>query len=281
MNDKELIDRVVENIKKSKKYKGIYFRTIERVVGDLVLKNAQTNRLRQGFGLVMEKKAKNLLHQIWGAFYASQPDFDKVFLKLSQMYADFDSNLIGIEKLKELILPILHLQSSVKERTSILDEFYQKIFKVTGIPGSIIDYACGLNPLTYLWMGSQDIKYQAYDIDQKEVGFLNSVLKLLSIKNAQVGVGDVLCDDFKYADVVFLLKLLPCLEHQKKDSGLELIKKLPCKYLVVSFPIKSLGGKNVGMAEFYRNNFKKMVENEGCQTTEILFDSELVFVIEK
>lgn len=273
MEDRILIDSISQNIKNSKKYKGIYDKTIERIVGDFVLKFKSQKEI--------EKKSKNLLHQIWGAFYSSQPDFDKAFLKLSGIYANVSADLRDKEKLKELILPVLKLHSSVNERLPILSEFYQKIFEITGVPDSIIDYACGLNPLTYLWMNAPSIKYQAYDIDQKEVDFLNSVTKLLEIKNVQVGLGDVLCDNFEYSDIVFLLKLLPCLEHQKKNSGLELIKKIPCKYVVVSFPIKSLAGKNVGMEDFYSNSFKKMVENEQWQITEILFETELVFVIEK
>ena len=47
---------------------------------------------------------------------------------------------------KEAVLPALQLQSSVRERIPVLPDFYQKIFEITGVPNSIIDYACGLNP---------------------------------------------------------------------------------------------------------------------------------------
>jgi len=206
---------------------------------------------------------------------------------------------------KEVVLPILSLQSSVKERIPILGDFYKKIFEVTGVPDSIIDYACGLNPLTYFWMNLPMVQYKAFDIDEEEVDFLNAAFKLLGVKNVAAHLGDVLCDPAKRsqgplsgptnlesADVVFLLKLLPCLEHQKKNSGIEIIKKLKCKFVVVSFPVKSLGGKKEGMADFYSNNFKKMVESaytessgetkmERWEVKELLFDTELVFVIKK
>lgn len=282
MENKELVDKISQDIKKSKKYRSVYDKTIERIVGDFAIKNSTGNRLRQGFGVSMEKKSKNLLHQIWGAFYASRPDFSKLLHNLAQNYAELNAESRGNKNLKEIILPILNLQSSVKERIPILDTFYKKIFAITGVPNSIIDYACGLNPLTYFWMNvPETTQYQAFDIDEDEVDFLNSVFKFLKIKNVKINLGDVLVDELEYADVVFLFKLLPCLEHQKKDSGIELIKNLQCKYVVVSFPIKSLGGRKVGMVDFYSNNFKKMVEREGWKAGEFLFDTELVFVIKK
>lgn len=244
MNEKE----IVENIKKSKKYKAVYIKTIERVVADCI------NRFGEKRA---EKEAKNLLHQVWGAFKNS-----------------------GVRHLE--ILQILKQHSSTKERISILPEFYKKIFEITGIPNSIIDHACGLNPLTKQWMnlpaskqgGPENCNYKAYDIDQEEIEFLKSM-------GVDANLGDILCDEFMYADVVFMLKLLPCLEHQKKNCSLEILKNQKCKYIVVSYPIKSIGGKNKGMTEFYRKSFTDLVKNEKWGISELLFDTELVFIIKK
>lgn len=241
---------IVENIKNSKKYRVVYIKTIERVVADCI------NRFGEKRA---EKEAKNLLHQIWGAFYKNQPDWGK-----------------------ENILEILKLHSSTAERISILPEFYKKIFEITGIPNSIIDHACGLNPLTKQWMnlpaskqgGPENCNYKAYDIDQEEIEFLKSM-------GVDANLGDILCDEFMYADVVFMLKLLPCLEHQKKNCSLEILKNQKCKYIVVSYPIKSIGGKNKGMTEFYRKSFTDLVKNEKWGISELLFDTELVFIIKK
>ncbi len=268
MQDPELISKISQNIKKSKKYKSVYDKTINRIVRGFALK--YKNKPKE-----IEKKSKNLLHQIWGAFYSKKPDFKKLLDNL-------ENDIKASKSIEESILPILHMQSSVKERIYILDNFYKKIFEITGTPNSIIDYACGLNPLTLFWMDLQKLaQYKAFDIDEDEVNFLNVAYKLSGVKNAKVYLGDILADDFQYADVVFLLKLLPCLEHQKKDSGIEVIKNLKCKYAVVSFPVKSLSGQKAGMADFYSNNFKKLVEKENWQIKEILFDTELVFVIKK
>ena len=261
------INSIIQDIKKSKKYKNVYDKTIERIVRDFCAKGGAAKEI--------EKKSKNLLHQIWGAFYAQKPNFKKLLLNLQK-------NVQEHRGILESVLPILQAQSSVKERIPILDDFYKKIFEVTGIPNTIIDYACGLNPLTYFWMRlPESTMYKAFDIDEDQIIFLRAVFTLLKIPTVQVALQDVLIDSFESADVIFLLKLLPCLEHQKKDSSLEIIKNLSCKYVVVSFPIKSLSGKKSGMADFYSNNFKKMVEQEQLEFTEILFETELVFVIKK
>ncbi len=284
-----LKEEIVENIKNSKKYKTIYIKTIERIVADCIERFGEKRA---------EKEAKNLLHQIWGAFYETRPNFKKVISKLD--IENLEQLSTSKENLKEFIIPILKLQSSVEERISILPEFYEKIFEITGIPNSIIDHACGLNPLTIPWMnlptsqqgGPNTTSYKAYDIDSEEIEFLKTVFsKIHCATKTEFALGDVLSDEFKYADVVFMLKLLPCLEHQKKGCSLDILKKQNCKFIVISYPIKSIGGKEKGMYEFYRNNFKNMISSEdlalrsfgeaGWKVTELLFETELVFVIEK
>jgi 16S rRNA (guanine(1405)-N(7))-methyltransferase len=262
----DIIARITQDIKKSKKYKSVYDKTIERVVtGFAHGKNSKG----------IEKKSKNLLHQIWGAFYSTRPNFNAVVKTIVK-------NIAEGKNAKETLVPVLGLQSSLKERIPILNSFYKKIFEATGVPHSLIDLACGLNPLTYFWMDLPvDTTYQSFDIDEDQIIFLNAVFKMFAVKNVHANVGDCLIDAIGYADIIFMLKLLPCLEHQKKGSGIELIKKLDCKYVVVSFPVKSLSGKKAGMAEFYRNDFKKILEKEKFEFKEVLFYSELVFIVHK
>lgn len=266
--EESIISEIIAGIKKSKKYGSVYDKTIERIVRNFSGKN---NNLKE-----VEKKSRNLLHQIWGAFYPARPDFKKLILKM-------ESDVKSGKNSKEIILPILALQSSVKERIPSLDNLYKKIFEITGIPKIITDHACGLNPLTLPWMNlPETTEYRAFDIDTEQAEFLKSAVNILGLKNKiEIGLGDILADDFDYSDIVFLFKLLPCIEHQKKNSGLEILKKIKCKYAVVSFPAGSLSGKKRGMADFYRDNFKKLVEKENWEIKEILFDTELVFVIKK
>ena len=255
---------IIQKISQSKKYKALYEKTIERVVRDCLTRYPEKEA---------EKRAKNLLHQIWGAYFPSRPHFQKLL-------ADFKQEIENGKNVKEAVRPLLQSQSSIKERLPILDDFYRKIFSVTGVPDSIIDHACGFNPLTYFWL-PQGIKYFGFDIDKNQAEFLKSVFKILNIDRVKIDLGDILTDKFPQADIVFLLKLLPLLEHQQKGSSLEVLKKQRCKYLVVSFPTKTVSGKEKGMIDFYSKQFQDLIRNELWQTEKILFPTELIFIVKK
>lgn len=48
-----------------------------------------------------------------------------------------------------------------------------------------------------------------------------------------------------------LLKVAPCLEQQEPGSTLRFLTDLPARWIVVSFPSRSLGGHARGMVEHY------------------------------
>lgn len=266
MTDQQVAD-LVEKIASSKKYKSLYKPTIERIVRE----SAGRYESKE-----LEMKVRNLLHQAWGAYWETRPNFRKLFDR-------FQEEVGNGKSVEEAVSLILSLQSSTKERLPILADFYRNIFAVTGVPSSVQEQACGLNPLTYFWMDlPKAATYKAYDIDTDEVTFLNDVFKCLGLENqVEVFPGDVLVDKFGYSDIVFMLKLLPCLEYQKKGSGLEILKQQNCRFIVVSYPIKSIKGIEKGMAEFYTQQFEELIKDEDWHYQRLLFDTELVFVINK
>ncbi len=251
---------IVNRLAASAKYRTIYRKTVLRAVN-----NCATERC-----------SRNLLHQIWGAYYGNRPNFTKLL-------RSFEYPLENRYSQEENLKRALALHASTRERLPFLDEFYGKIFELTGTPQSIIDHACGLNPLTLPWMSlAQNAEYRAYDIDTEAVEFLNRVLALVAPgANARVAAGDILADRFPHADVAFLLKLLPVLEHQRKGASVSVLKKQKCEHVVVSFSRETIGGRDVGMTEFYRTWFRELIAPERWDTEEILFPAELVFVIRK
>ena len=267
-------DEIIKKIASSRKYQGLYHKTIERIVKDYLKKYPEK---------AVEKKARQLLHQIWDIFYPTRPDFKKLlekFKETAKIVGGPTSHKLDTRGVKETVLPILKLHASTKERIPILNDFYQKIFEITGKPKTIVDLASGLNPLTYFWL-PQGIKYYGYDIDQEQAQFLTAIFKLLKVNRVKIGLGDIFVDRSPKADIVFLLKLLPLLEHQKKGSSLVTLEKQDAKWLVVSFPTKSLGGKPKNMIDFYSKQFQDLIRNQPWQTEKILFPTELVFVINK
>jgi 16S rRNA (guanine(1405)-N(7))-methyltransferase len=258
MERSELIDRSVKSVLKSKKYKYIYEPTVRRTVEKFVDRYSPKE---------LEKNVKRELHRIWGSFL-SRPDFDKLFKKVRDRV---DSGEDELRVINDLLL----LQSSTKERRGILGSFYKEIFNITGIPNKVVEYGCGINALTYPYMGN-DIEYIGFDIDRELIDFLNSVFKLFSFKGG-CRLGDVLLMDFEDSDITFLLKLLPLLDKRE----LSILESIPSEFIVVSYPTESISGKNVGMVDNYRDSFNSLVKDKGWDIDELLFDKELVFVVGK
>ena len=64
--------------------------------------------------------------------------------------------------------------ASTRERLSILDEFYPTLFGDLPPVNSVLDLACGLNPLALPWMGlAPDAVYHACDIYADQVELIN------------------------------------------------------------------------------------------------------------
>jgi 16S rRNA (guanine(1405)-N(7))-methyltransferase len=128
---------------------------------------------------------------------------------------------------------------------------------------------------------AKNTKYLGIDIDKEEIEFLNKAFKISRLSYFKAKLGDILTDESPKADVIFLLKLLPLLERQQKNISLSILKKLKARFLVVSFPTKTLGGRQKNMVDFYSNWFQDLVRNQTWKIEKIVFPPELVFVIKK
>lgn len=263
MPDTELTTTIVENVLRSKKYKSLYAPTAQRVVEELTGKYSDKD---------LEQAVKKKLHQVYGAFLTN-PNYKKL---LEQVNVSLTK---GASK-ENIVANILKLQSSTAERAPFITAFYQKIFEHTGLPKSICEPACGLNALTYLYMGKV-IKYTGYDVDTKQMEFINKVFALLGLDStAHVEPGDIFITQRQPSEVTFYLKTLALLEHQKKGCSLPILKQTQSRFIVVSYPTKSLTGKDKGMEEYYSEYFTKLISQENWRTAKILFPNELVFVID-
>lgn len=259
---------IVDNILQTKKYRYIYRPTVERIVFDLSKRYPQKEWLKQ---------SKKKLHQIWGAYF-TRPNFAKLGRELKAQ----SSKLKTFESLRDdiFIRELLELQTSTKERLPIYEKYYKKIFNITGRPKKILEYGCGVNALSYPWMGD-DIEYCGYDVDRELIDFINIVLAECELGRARVKLGDVFEEKFELADIYLLLKVLVLFERQQKNYTLSLLEKIPARHVVVSFPTKSISGRDRGMKKYYQNMFYELVSEKKWQVSEIVFDNEIVFVVNK
>ncbi len=261
---KKLIHKTVNNVLEVSKYESLYEPTVRRIVEQLVDRYPVKK---------LEKAVRKQLHRIWGAYF-TRPDFDKLFERIEDTHKQGTSD-------KEILWDLLRLQTSTDERLEIIHDYYKKIFDITGVPDKIAEYGCGVNALTYPWM-EEEIEYVGFDVDKELIKFINNVFKLLGYTpKANVRLGDVLIGDFEDSDITLLLKVLILFERQVSGVELDILRGIPSRYIVVSYPTQSISGKRKGMVEKYRSDFYKLVQAEGWLIREILFSNEIIFIIEK
>ena len=228
------------------------------------------------------KQTKTALHQITGAYLAQRPKYSQILQTLTEARAS------GSEaQWREACLQQLALHASTAERLPFLEEFYSAIFAHVTPPKRIIDLGCGLNPLTLPFMHLPlEAEYFAYDMDSEMMGFLNDYLRLAGVR----GEGKV-CDILTQADLellsvqpsdlVLLFKVLPLLDQWDKSAVPALLRALPAKQIVITYPTRSLGGKGKGMEQHYTTRFEGIVEGESWNITTLYFPNEIAFIIAK
>ncbi|MCL2498742.1 MAG: hypothetical protein FWE90_00220 [Defluviitaleaceae bacterium] len=204
-----------------------------------------------------DKAVKTRLHQLYGAYV--QPSAYKKAVAV-----------LNINN-KALSVPeaggILRLHASTRERLPHYPDFYRFIFEHVPPPESIVDLGCGFNPfsLPFLFEASPDIQaklqtYYAYDICTQQAELLNRFFTVYGLPPAaecrDLATPEPFDSEPPKADLVFMLKLLPVLEAQSPDSGFRLACCLHARHLVITYPLKSLGGKEKGMARHYRHTFE-------------------------
>jgi 16S rRNA (guanine(1405)-N(7))-methyltransferase len=273
-SDDVVLDRVVEAVLGSSKYRHVSIALVREI-----------GRVELGKGRGMKeavKAVKNKLHQVAGAYgegvgEGSNRPYERWLMELREAAGSRD-----VDAVKDVCRRIMGSHASTRERLPILEEFYGRIFEELPPVGSVIDVACGLNPLAIPWMGLADgAGYVAYDIYDDMMGFLSRALGIMGVKG-RGEIRDVVAEPpVEEVDLALVLKAIPCLEQIDKSAGRRLLDGLKAKNMVVSFPVASLGGRNKGMAANYEARFWELAEGREWSVKKLLFKSELVFVVSR
>lgn len=260
------LESVVEEVLKSPKYKSLSVDFVRRVAAQEYPKYASDK--------TAIKAVKNKLHQVGSAYLGGSMPYSKWLKGLIE--ADNE------ETRRAVCRKIMQNHASTKERLPILDDFYRVTLANIAPVSSVVDIACGLNPLTIPWMPLQtDADYYAYDIYRDMTDFLHTCLPILGVQG-HVQVRDI--GQFTPPEKVRLalvLKTLPCLEQVDKTMSLSLLESLQADYLLVSFPVRSLGGKNKGMTATYEAYFTELIADKSWQVKRYEFATELAFLVKK
>ena len=173
------------------------------------------------------------------------------------------------------------MHASTKERLPILADFYQKIFAITGIPTSILDLACGLNPFALPFMNlPASISYRAFDLHQPRIDLINEFFTLLGYP-ATAEKRDILVDPpQERADVAFFFKEAHRFEQRQHGCNRAFWESLNVNYLLVSLPTANLSGSH-SMIDGQRILVERTIKDKPWSVQELVFDTEIVFCINK
>lgn len=263
------LDAVVAAVASAKKYRTLCEDTIRRVARR-ELAGLPGGGLKAGV-----KATKRRLHQAYGAF-EQDIDYEAASRRLEVAYQS------GVRaEVEAACRDVLRLHTSTRERLPIVERFFSGVWALSGTPRSVLDLGCGLNPVALPWMGlGPGCRYVALDVDRQRVAFLNRMLILAGLEPL-ARCQDILVrppDD--PADVAMLLKMSPTLERQEPGSTERLIEALRARFVVISFAVRSLGGREKGMAEHYQRQLLNLAARRGWAVSKLAFESELVFVVQ-
>src|SRR5437899_2970166 len=105
------------------------------------------------------KETKNKLHQIGGAYLDTRGNYA---LWLNELKKAAQSG--NRDNLLQVCAKIMTYHASTRERLPILDQFYTQIFTHLPPIRTVLDIACGLNPLAIPWIPlAENAEYYAYD----------------------------------------------------------------------------------------------------------------------
>ena len=162
------IDKLVKAVQKSAKYQHICAPLIQRI-------GAHELDVRRNLKAAV-KATKGKLHQVAGAYFETSIDYDRAWCDLQQSAAQNSADL------QPTCQALMALHVSTNERLPILDSFYTTTLADVGPIHTVLDLACGLNPLAIPQMPlDTPVTYYAYDIYTDMMAFLHQALPLLGV----------------------------------------------------------------------------------------------------
>jgi 16S rRNA (guanine(1405)-N(7))-methyltransferase len=255
--------RLVEALRGSRKYRYVCDATLSRV--------ARWALRRAGTPAAAPQLARRKLHQVYGA-YVRPEEHRAVEKALASLPA-----VPSAEEVRAVCRRVLGLHASTRERLPIMDRCFVDVFAATGRPRSLLDAACGLGAFALPWMGlAPDAAYIPLDIDTRLADFGNRLLVLLGREPAARCL-DLLGDEtLPDADVTLLLKTVPCLDRQDDGAAAAVLGRIRSRAVVISFPLKSLGGRERGMRAQYDRRIRELLPGGGLRA--LAYPGEVFYV---
>jgi 16S rRNA (guanine(1405)-N(7))-methyltransferase len=267
LND-EALKAITSRLLSSRKYKGLGLP--KETISDLIEQNLPHGKNTRDIEKVVRQKLHNII-----APYLETLDYAAAGAEIKTISPD------DKEAIEEFCVSVLEKHASTRERLPIMTNFYRRIFELTGIPGSILDLACGLNPFALPFMNLPfSTSYRAYDLHQPRIQLINDLLALLN-RPPLAEKMDILVDPPKeQADVAFFFKEAHRFEQRQHGCNRAFWESLNVKYLLVSLPSANLTGSH-SMIDGQRILVERTLKGLPWAVHELIFETEIVFCIDK
>jgi 16S rRNA (guanine(1405)-N(7))-methyltransferase len=273
--DDEAVAMVAGRIAASKRYRGVEEAVVRRLAREELPRAASPDDA--------VKRVKRRLHQAFGAFQPGGSRGTRLEHDLAHLLeaASSDGSRTA---LRAVCRELMARHASTRERLTYLEGFYPAVWEAMGAtPGSILDLGCGLAPLALPWMEiPSSTTYGAVDVDRTSLALVDSFLGIAGQPHVVLALdlaGEVRLPP---SEVALLLKLVPILDRQEANAAARLMQGLESRHAVVSFPVRSLGGRARGMERTYRRRFETLMQELGprvAAVAEASVPNELVFVV--
>lgn len=255
-------EALVARLQKSRKYSAICEDTLTRTAEWALARHPATRSA--------EKAAKRKLHQVSAAYAGTD----------TRGLVDRLNAWDGRDE-KDFCRSVMMSHASTQERLPILEEACGEILRRIPRPNRLIDLACGLNVFTLPWLDpDRSLEYVGIECDGCLVEAGNAYLSA-SGRSGELICGDLLgADSVPQGDVYVLLKALPCLDQQAPGSAFAVLERLSGCRVVVSYPVKSLGGRGKGMPAHYDAALTELADRLALRVETIRFPQETFYFLE-
>ena len=266
------MNEFVKEVKSSKKYSGISDDVVLTEIKNYLSKNNPQKISKQDI-----KEVRSLLHKSYASFQTRKKN--KIEIYLDELKKDtYDL---------EITDKLLGITLSTKERIDDYEDLYDEIFKMTGIPRTIVDLGGGFNIFSYPFMNLSALNYYSYDLDKKDMNIINDYIKIMGSKGLN-GKADIIdlrnlksVSELPSSDIIFLFKVIDLIdkENHKPSEGLltYLFNNKKTKFIVASFATRTLTRKKMNYPK--RVWFELMLKRNNLLFETIDNENEIFYII--
>ena len=293
----KLLSKIISDIKDKPQFKNIEESFVKDLLKkelekdskliDFIVKHNIKNLDRSEKYKNLIKRVRSILHKSYGVFLTyDSKKLNEFMLKLKEAIDISDNPMKIVEEHEK----VLSTHRSTKERLKIYPKLYWAIWSITGKPRKIIDLSAGLNPLSFPWMGLNNVDYLATELNKSDCDVLNSYFGYtkkfglfglaIQLDLQQVLRKPEILTDLPKSDICFLFKVLDSIELTKSHKISEIIiSTVPTRWVVISFPVKTIGNKPMSSTRHVW--VEKMCERLDYKFKRIILKTESFYIIEK